>query len=173
MIDNSKTILKNGGNTMEEIKKKIKIIGPKVIDVGYRLHILEEAERRKITKLDMYNFKDLEKKKERVEILLGDYKEKVNEFIKWIMLTSNRPENAKVDEDDIMEEDYSGDIISREEYYKIFTASQLSKMATSGGKLLEIQNKIFETQKEISDSVKETVNLQSEISDSMDILKMI
>ena len=45
MIDNSKTILKNGGSTMEEIKKKIKIIGPKVIDVGYRLHILEEAER--------------------------------------------------------------------------------------------------------------------------------
>ncbi len=151
---------------MAEFKKKIKIAGSKVTDVGYRLFLLEEAERRKITNLDMKNLK--EKEKECVEILVGDNKDKVDEYISWIKLPSNKPENAEVD--NILEEDYFGDIISREEYYKIFTASQLSKMATSGGKLLEIQKEISysikETtnlQKEISDSIKETVNLQKDI----------
>ena len=62
---------KIGGNVMEETNKKIKVIGSRVINVGYRLHILEEAERRKIARLDMKNVKDTEKKKEMVEILLG------------------------------------------------------------------------------------------------------
>ena len=169
---------------MEETNKKIKVVGPKVINVGYRLYILEEAERRKIARLDMKNVRDKEKKKETVEILLGDDKEKINEFIRWIRFPSNIPEKAEIDKDGILEEDYSGDIMSREEYYKIFTNSQLSKMASSGGELLEIQTKMFETQtkiletqnkilevqskmfekqKEISDSVRDTVDIQTDI----------
>ncbi len=168
-----------------EIKKKIDIIGPNVIDVGYRLFLLEEAERRKIIMLDMRNVRKKDKEKEILEILLGDDKEKVNEFVKWMMIPSNRPDEAQVDEDGIKEEDYLGDILTREEYHKTFAISQLSKIATSGvkllqtqhkmlqtqnkmletqNKMLETQNKTVEKQDKISDSIRETVDLQTDIN---------
>ncbi len=151
-----------------ETKKKIDIVGPKVIDVEYRLFLLEEAGRRKIINLDMKNIRDKEKGKERLEILLGDYKEKIDEFIKWIMIPSNKPDEAEIDEGGIKEESYVGDIITREEYYKTFTVSQLTKMATSGVKLLKTQNKMFETQNKILERQDNMFEIQSKMLERQD-----
>lgn len=74
--------------------------------------------------------------------------------------------------------------MSREEYYNIFANYQLSKILSSGrelleiqtkmletqtkileaqNKILEIQYKMFEAQKEISDSVRHSVEIQTDI----------
>ena len=76
-------------------------------------------------------------------------------------MSSNRPENADVH--DILEEDYSGDIISRDEYYKIFSASQLSKMATSSEKFLETQNKMLETQNKMLETQNKMLETQNKL----------
>lgn len=145
---------------MEEIKKKVSIIGHKVQDVGYRLFLLTNGETMNLLKLDVRNLKK-EDQKEKIEIYIGGEKDKIDKFVEFIR--SNFPEKAIIDEEDktnIKIEDYDGDIRSIKSFYEIFSASQLYKFANSGTEMVTIQ-------KEISDSIKETVNLQKEISVSI------
>ncbi len=145
---------------MAEIKKKVSITGNKVQNVGYRLFLLNSGQTMDLSKLDVKNLKK-DGKKEKIEIYVGDEKDKIDRFIEFII--SNFPEKAIIDDEDknnIKIEYYDEDIMSIESFYKILSVSQLYKFANSGTEMVVIQ-------KEISESIRETVNIQKEISESI------
>lgn len=58
---------------MANMNKKMVIKGNKVQDVGYRLFLLDEAERMLVTHLDVKNLQD-KTTQEKVEVLIGEIK---------------------------------------------------------------------------------------------------
>lgn len=141
---------------MAEIKKKVSITGNKVQNVGYRLFLLNSGQTMDLSKLDVKNLKK-DGKKEKIEIYVGDEKDKIDRFIEFII--SNFPEKAIIDDEDknnIKIEYYDEDIMSIESFYKILSVSQLYKFANSGTEMVVIQ-------KEISESIRETINIQKDM----------
>ncbi len=112
--------------------------------------------------LDVENLLKKDDQKEKIEIYIGDDEQtKIDKFIEFVK--TNFPKNAMIDNKDkenITITDYDGDIKSIESFYRTFTAYQLYKFTNA-------ETEIITTQKDISNSVKETVNLQKDISDSL------
>lgn len=125
-----------------DIKKKIIITGQKVHEIGYRPFLLGIAESIGIESFFADNI--FVNKKQAVYALVDSYEEKVEAFIE--IASSKFPEKSDVEKVDV--EDYSGNVMRIESYYRYLTAMQLSKIATYGGKMLEKQDlhiKITET----------------------------
>ena len=141
---------------MAEIKKKVSITGNKVQNIGYRLFLLNNGQTMDLSRLDVKNLKK-DGKKEKIEIYIGGEKDKIDKFVEFTR--NNFPEKAIVDDEDknnIKIEDYDKDIMSIESFYKILSVSQLYKFANSGTEMVTIQ-------KEISESIRETVNIQKDM----------
>jgi acylphosphatase/archaellum component FlaC len=123
-----------------DIKKKIIISGQKVHDVGYRPYLLGIAESMEIEKFFVDNiFSD---EKQVVYALMNSSEENVNSFIE--IASSKFPEKSIVEK--VVVEDYKGNVMKIESFYRYLTAMQLSKIANYGGKMLDKQDKMLDKQ---------------------------
>ena len=134
---------------------KITILG-KVHDVGYRLFLLEEADRLFIPCFDARNVKI--NGKEALIVLVDGEKEKIEEFIEFIR--SEKPEKAVVEE--IKVEEYVGSVREIDRFRNSFNTAQLSKIVQVGLKMLEKQDETIKVIKEESEKTRLTVREESE-----------
>jgi len=144
------------------MKKKLLILG-EVHEVGYRPFLLGIAESLEIERFFADNTKINGRKA--VYILVDSSQEKVGSFIE--VLRAKHPERAIVES--ITVEDYSGNVMKTENYYRYLSAMQLSKIANIGGKMLEKQDltisEIREVKKEVSEVRKEVSEVKKEVSE--------
>jgi len=132
------------------MKKRILISG-KVHGVGYRPFLLGIAESLGIKKFYADNIYVNEK--ESVEILLETDDETLNKFLK--IVKAKFPEKALVKEIEI--EDYEGNVMDIEGYYRYLTAMQLYTIATYGGEMLRKQDMMLRKQDLMLDKQDMTV----------------
>ncbi|RLI78610.1 acylphosphatase [Archaeoglobales archaeon] len=130
------------------MQKKITITG-RVHDVGYRLFLLEEADRLFIPHFDAKNVKI--NGKEILIVLVGGDENQINEFIEFVK--TERPELSNIE--DIIIEDYKGRIRDIKKFRANFSISQLSKIVQYGAKMLEKQDLMIEKQDETIRVIKE------------------
>lgn len=121
------------------MKKRIVIIG-RIHDVGYRPFLLGLAESLEIERFFADNM--FVNGKQAVEILIEGTEDKVDAFTD--LVKRKVPENAEVER--IVVEDYDGNVMKTESYYRYLTAMQLAKIATYGGRMLEKQDSMIERQ---------------------------
>jgi len=128
-----------------DIKKRIIISGQKVHDVGYRPYLLGIAESMEIERFFVDNiFSD---EKQIVYALINSSEENVDSFIE--IASSKFPEKSIVEKVEV--EDYKGNVMKIESFYRYLTAMQLSKIANYGGKMLDKQDKMLDKQDKMLD----------------------
>ena len=122
------------------MKKKLIIIGQKVHDIGYRPFLLGLAESMEIERFFVDNtFLD---NKQVVYALVDSSEENVDSFVE--IASSKYPEKSDVEKVEV--EDYKGNVMKIEGFYRYLTAMQLSKIANYGGKMLNMQEKTLNMQ---------------------------
>ncbi len=103
------------------MKQKIKITGPRVHDVGFRLFLLEEA-----LNIDIEKFNAINKSEEGAQVVVvlleGDEKQ-LAEFREYA--ENNRPPTADVSS--VKFEDYEGKVMSIDRYLHVIQIGQLQK----------------------------------------------
>jgi acylphosphatase len=115
------------------VKKRMLIKGKKVHNVGYRPLLMEKAQELKILNFHAKNVK--EDGWQVVDVRVGGEEERIDSFLKFAR--KNSPESAEVDNISVLE--YEDDIMTLEEYSKVFSALQLSKIAQAGLGMIEMQ----------------------------------
>jgi len=140
------------------MRLRIIISGEKVHNVGYRPFLLSIAENLEIEKFFAENI--ILNGKEAVEILIEGEDKDIDDFYK--IISSKFPNNAKVSE--IKKDEHKGRIMSIEGYYRYLTASQLSKIATYCGKMLENQDKTIAVIKEEGEKIREELGTKIDIT---------
>ncbi|RLI79557.1 acylphosphatase [Archaeoglobales archaeon] len=145
------------------MKRKI-IIRGKVHNVGYRPFLLGLAETLGIKRFFADNVKV--NGEEAVEILIEAPEEKINSFHE--LIKRKKPENAKVES--IKVEEFEGNIMEAEAYYRFLSAIQLSKIATYGGQMLEKQDKMLEKQDKMLEKQDSLLNKQDSMLGKMDMM---
>lgn len=123
-----------------DLKKKLIITGQKVHDIGYRPYLLGLAESMEIERFFVDNI--FLNDKQVVYALVGSAKEKVDSFVE--IASSKYPEKSDVDKVEV--EDYKGNVMKIESFYRYLTAMQLSKITNYGGKMLGMQEKTLSMQ---------------------------
>ena len=118
------------------MRKRIWIKGPKVHDLGYRLFLLEEADRLGLTGFDAKNL--VEEGMQVIEILVEGEDRRVDSFLNFVK--TSRPEGAEITE--VVVENYGGEVRSMDSFYRSFSASQLSKIVTIGLSMLKEQREM-------------------------------
>ena len=103
------------------MKLKLKIIGTKVHDVGYRPYLTELAMRLALRGFEVYN--DDEEGKQVVIALADADEQRIAKFLN--SATKELPQLASVDS--MKSEDYVGDIMPLWQFASINTASQMNK----------------------------------------------
>ena len=103
------------------MKLKLKIIGTKVHDVGYRPYLTELAMRLALRGFEVYN--DDEEGKQVVIALADGDEQRIAKFLN--SATKERPQLASVDS--MKSEDFVGDIMPLWQFASINTASQMNK----------------------------------------------
>lgn len=143
-------------------KKKVVVKGEMVQDVGYRLFLLEAAESIGLRGFQARNVEDY------VEFFVEGDEERVTEFVSFAK--TNYPELAKVEK--VMVEDYEGNVMSIEGFYRSFSASQLVKIVNVGVSMLGKQDvmsgkmdKMLEKQDVL---ISEVRNLREDLKAYMD-----
>ncbi|MBO3800226.1 MAG: acylphosphatase [Candidatus Brockarchaeota archaeon] len=126
-------------------KKRVVIKGEKVQDVGYRLFLLEAAESIGLRGFQARNVEDY------VEFLVEGDDNKVAEFISFAK--TNYPELARVEK--VTVEDYEGNVMSIEGFYRSFSAGQLVKIVNVGVSMLQKQDILISDVKEMKSDIKE------------------
>ncbi|OYT34709.1 acylphosphatase [Archaeoglobales archaeon ex4484_92] len=121
------------------MRKKIRIIGSKVHDIGYRYFLMENALAFGIEKFRAVNIED---EKQTVEFYVEGEDEAVNEFCKFAK--SNFPPDAVVDE--VKVEDYKGYVPKIETFALVFNIGQSRKFIEYGKQVLNKQDKMLEKQ---------------------------
>jgi acylphosphatase len=106
---------------MESMKLKVKIIGPKVHDVGYRYLLMSNAIDLGLKGFHARN-KMGEKEQEVIALVDGD-EEAIADF--KAMVGAQKPEHAEVS--NITCVDYEGDVMRTGEYAQVCSAQQLNK----------------------------------------------
>ncbi|MCS7364081.1 MAG: acylphosphatase [archaeon GB-1867-035] len=122
------------------MKKRLIIIGEKVHNVGYRPFLLGIAESLGIERFYAENISI--EGKQAIEVLIDTSKDQLNNFIKIINV--QKPIGAKVSKIDV--QDYDGNIMNINSYYKYLTAMQLVKVANIGVQMLNKQDIMIEKQ---------------------------
>ncbi len=102
-------------------------------DVGYRPLLLGIAESLEVERFSAENL--YIDGAEAVEVLAEDCENKVKAFLEVAM--RRRPERAVVER--IYVEDYEGTVMKTESYYRYLIATQLTKIAEYGGRMIEKQ----------------------------------
>lgn len=105
--------------------------------------------------------------KQVVYALVDSSEEKVDSFIE--IVSSKYPEKSIVEK--VKVEDYNGNVMKIESFYRYLTAMQLSKIANYGGKMLEKQDFHIEISRngfnDMKDELKETRNEIKEMRSDM------
>ena len=122
------------------IRKRLLVKGQKVHDVGYRPFLLGLAESLEIERFFADNI--FIEGKQAVYALIDSSEENAKAFIE--IASSKFPENSDVEK--VEAEDYTGNVMKTESYYRYLTAMQLSRIATYGGNMLEKQDRMLEKQ---------------------------
>ncbi|MBO3842664.1 MAG: acylphosphatase [Candidatus Brockarchaeota archaeon] len=117
-------------------KKRVVIKGEKVQDVGYRLFLLEAAESIGLKGFHARNVGN------DVEFLVEGDENKVADFAGFAK--TNYPELAKVKE--VVIEDYDGNVMSIEGFYRSFSAGQLVKIVNLGVNMVGKQDSMLQKQ---------------------------
>jgi len=123
---------------MESMKLKVKIIGPKVHDVGYRYLLMSNAIDLGLKGFHARN-KMGEKEQEVIALVDGD-EEAIADF--KAMVGAQKPEHAEVS--NITCVDYEGDVMRTGEYAQVCSAQQLNKAIPL---LLDIRDGMNEVRK--------------------------
>jgi len=118
------------------MKRRVIIKGDKVQDVGYRLFLLEVAESFGLKGFQARNVENY------VEFLIEGEEKQVTAFIKFAK--TNYPEFAKVEA--VVDEDYDGNVMSIEGFYRSFSLNQLVKIVNTGISMLGRQDLMLEKQ---------------------------
>lgn len=122
------------------MKQKIKITGPRVHDVGFRLFLLEEALNIDIEKFNAYN--KSEEGAQVVVILLEGDETQLAEFREYA--ENNHPPAANVSL--VKFEDYEGKVLSIDRYLHVIQIGQLQKgisaLQSIDGKLQGVDGKL-------------------------------
>ncbi|ADC64883.1 conserved hypothetical protein [Ferroglobus placidus DSM 10642] len=144
------------------MKKKVRIIGSKVHDIGYRYFLMENALAFGIEKLRAVNVE--EDDKQIVEVYVEGEDEAVNEFCKFAK--SNFPPDAVVDE--VKVEDYTGYVPKIEAFALVFNVGQSRKFIEYGKQVLSKQDKMLEKQDKMLEKQDETVKAVKEVGEKVD-----
>ncbi len=145
------------------MKKKIIIRGKKVHNVGYRAFLLGIAESLEIERFFADNM--FINKKQAVYALIGSSEENVKAFIE--IASSKSPDESDVEKVDV--EDYEGNVMKVESYYRYLSAMQLSKIVTYGGRMIEKQDVMIEKQSEnTGEIVSEIKSLRGDLKSYFD-----
>jgi len=142
------------------VKKKLIVKGEKVQDVGYRLFLLEAAESMGLKGFYARNVGDY------VEFLVEGEDGKMAEFLSFAK--THYPELARVSE--VIVEDYEGNVMPVEGFYRSFSLNQLVKIVNIGANMLEKQGSMLEKQDamlEKQDKMLEKQDLMLEKQDTM------
>jgi len=139
---------------LNDMKKKLIITGQKVHDIGYRPFLLGLAESMEIERFFVEN--TFLNDKQVVYALVDSSEENVDSFVE--IASSKHPEKSEVDKVEM--EDYNGNVMKIESFYRYLTAMQLSKIANYGGKMLDMQGKTLVMQEKTLDKQEKTLGLQ-------------
>jgi acylphosphatase len=142
-------------------RKRIVITG-NVHDVGYRPFLLGIAGFLGIERFYADNI--VIDGKQAVEILIDSSEDKISAFID--LIERKKPEAAVVES--IQVEDYPGNVMEMESYYRYLTALQLEKIVTYGGQMLKKQDLMLEKQDLMLEKQDEMLKKQGEMSGKMD-----
>ena len=104
------------------MKLKVKIAGPNVHDVGYRVFLLKHAMNTALPGLSTYNWKEEGGQQEVIALVEGD-EARVNAFLKAI--EKNKPELAEISK--VTSEPYDGDVGRTIEMAMLCSFVQLDK----------------------------------------------
>jgi acylphosphatase len=126
--------------SMDMTRKRLQVKGQKVHDVGYRTFLLGLAESLEIERFFADNI--FIEGKQAVYAIIDSSGENVRAFIE--IASSKFPENSDVEK--VEAEDFTGNVMKTESYYRYLTAMQLSRIATYGGNMLEKQDRMLEKQ---------------------------
>jgi len=155
------------------VKKRMLIKGKKVHNVGYRPFLMEKAQELKILNFHAKNVK--EDGWQVVDVRVGGEEGRIDSFLKFAR--ENSPEPAEVDNISVLE--YEDDIMTLEEFSRVFSALQLSKIAQAGLGMIEMQKQTLEKQDETISELKafrkergekqdETIGAIGEVSEKID-----
>ena len=123
---------------MESMKLKVKIVGPKVHDVGYRVFLLKNAMNLALPGLSTYNWEE-NGQQEVIALVEGD-EARITAFRQ--MVEKNKPELAEVSK--VTSEDYNGEVGRASEVAMFCTFVQLDKAIPL---LLDIRDGMNEVRK--------------------------
>ncbi len=143
------------------VKKKIIIEGEKIHDVGYRPFLMEKAQELGILDFHPKNLK--RNGKEILEVLVGGEDEDINCFLEFIK--ENYPEKAEVGK--ISLEDYEGNIMTMDEFLRLFSASQLSKIVQTGLGMIGKQDTMIEKQDIMIGKQDQTIDAIHKLDNNM------
>ena len=129
------------------MKRRIVIKGDRVQDVGYRLFLLGMAE-----ELGLKGFQARNVGKH-VECVIEGDEGRVKSFLG--LVRSNFPEFASVSE--VIDEEYEGNVMSIEGFYRMFSLQQLVKIVNAGLGMLEKQDRMLEMQQKMLEKQDETI----------------
>jgi acylphosphatase len=133
---------------MDMTRKRLQVKGQKVHDVGYRPFLLGLAESLEIERFFADNI--FIEGKQAVYAIIDSSGENVRAFIE--IASSKFPENSDVEK--VEAEDFTGNVMKTESYYRYLTAMQLSRIATYGGNMLEKQDSLLEITQKGFDEMK-------------------
>lgn len=144
------------------LKKRITVRGEKVQDVGYRLFLLEIAESIGLKGFQARNMEDY------VEFLVEGDEKKVVEFL--YLAKTSYPEFARVEK--VIEEDYDGNIMPVEGFYRSFSLNQLVKIVNVGVEMVGKQDLLLEKQDSMLEKqdvlINEVRNLRDDLKTYME-----
>ena len=132
------------------MRVKITITG-KVHDVGYRLHLLNQADSLLINHFDARNV--LINGKQALIVLIEGDEEQVKEFINFVK--STKPEKAIVEDIEVGE--FKGTIRTIDSYINSLMLEQLNKIVQVGLNMLEKQDSMLEKQDSMLEKQDKTI----------------
>ncbi len=104
------------------MKLRIRIIGPKVHDVGYRYFLMSMAMANRIRRFEAHNIE--EDAGDEVLVLVDGSEQEIQAFRKHVEM-KRRPERAEVSK--VIVEDYEGEVMTIGEYAQFCTTVQMNK----------------------------------------------
>ncbi|MDQ1282724.1 MAG: hypothetical protein QG666_513 [Euryarchaeota archaeon] len=141
---------------MVTMKLKIKIVGPKVHDVGYRVFLLKHAMNMALPGLSTYNW-DEDGHQEVIVLVDGD-EARIRAFLKTI--EKNKPELAEVS--DVTHEPYDGDIGRTSEVAMFCSFVQLDKAISL---LLDMRDDLKEVKVDIKEMKGDIKEMKEDINE--------
>jgi acylphosphatase len=146
------------------MKLKVKIIGHKVHDVGYRPYLTELAMRLALRGFEVYN--DDEAGQQAVIALVEGDEQRIMKFNSSVR--KERPQLADVD--NVLSEEYAGDVMPLWQSASINTASQMNKAIPL---LLEMKDDIKEMKGDIKEMKGDIKEMKGDIKEMKGDIKAV